>query len=97
MRARRIKRQPASDVAAKKRLQLVGVMWKDAMFSDSEETPKPVPMLTVGFLVEDTKNHISIAHEIGTDGVFRGVTVVPRGIVVSVLVLRKRIMLDLCK
>ena len=95
MRARRIKRQPASEIAAKKRLQIVGVMWKDAVFSDSEEAPKPVPMLTIGFLVEDNKSHVSVAHEIGMDGAFRGVTAVPRGMVASVLVLRKRITLNL--
>lgn len=95
MYARRIKRQPATDVS-KKRLQIVGVVWTDAVFSDKETNPKPIPMFTIGFLVEDNRSHISIAHEIGMDGEFRGVTSVPRGMVTTVMILRKRLMLDLC-
>lgn len=66
----------------KRILQVVGIVWKDAVFSDKEEAPKPVEMLTVGFLVAENAEQISVAHEVDTsDGEFRGVTSVPRGMV----------------
>ena len=78
-------------------LQIIGVVWMDAVFSDTEETPKPEPMFTIGFLVEDAKEHISIAHEIGMDGVFRGTTSVPRGMVRHVYKYGRKISLDVCQ
>ena len=81
MRNRRIaKSAPTSKKVSKQRLQLVGVMWTDAVFDD-ETTPKPMRMFTVGFLVEDNALHVAIAHEVGSDGEFRGTTSVPRGMV----------------
>lgn len=81
MRVRRIAR-PARKPTRKHVLQVVGIIWKDAVFSDKEEVPKPVAMLTVGFLVTENDEQISIAHEVDTsDGEFRGVTSVPRGMV----------------
>ena len=66
----------------KRVLHVVGIIWKDAVFSDKEESPKPVSMLTVGFLVTENAEQVSIAHEVDTtDGEFRGVTSVPRGMV----------------
>ena len=65
------------------RLQLVVVLWMDAVFDD-ETTPKPMRMFTVGFLVEDTSLHVAVAHEVGADGEFRGTTSIPRGMVKKV-------------
>lgn len=81
----------------KKLLQIIGVVWMDAVFSDKEEAPQPIPMFTVGFLVEDVEGYISLAHEIGMDGEFRGTTSVPRGMVKHIYKYGKRISLDLCR
>ena len=85
MRSRRMaKKPPASGKKTSRQLlQLVGVMWTDAVFDD-ETTPKPMRMFTVGFLVEDNDLHVAIAHEVGSDGEFRGTTSVPRGMVKKV-------------
>ena len=81
MRVRRIA-QHAKRPKTRRLLQVVGIVWKDAVFSDKEESPKPVAMLTVGFLVTENAEQISIAHEVDTShGEFRGVTSVPRGMV----------------
>ena len=81
MRRRRIA-TPTKKPKTRRVLQVVGIIWKDAVFSDKEEAPRPVDMLTVGFLVTETDEQVSIAHEVDTsDGEFRGVTSVPRGMV----------------
>ena len=81
MRVRRIA-QHAKRPKTRRLLQVVGIVWKDAVFSDKEEAPKPVDMLTVGFLVGENKDQVSVAHEVDmSDGEFRGVTSVPRGMV----------------
>jgi len=81
MRTRRLAQKPRKP-KSKRILQVVGIIWKDAVFSDKEETPQPVDMLTVGFLVAENAEQVSIAHEVDTsDGAFRGVTSVPRGMV----------------
>ena len=86
MRSRRVASKPLARSGRKvtrQKLQLVGVMWTDAVFDD-ETTPKPMRMFTVGFLVEDNDLHVAIAHEVGSDGEFRGTTSVPRGMVKKV-------------
>ena len=86
MRSRRVASKPPARSGRKvshQKLQLVGVMWTDAVFDD-ETTPKPMRMFTVGFLVEDNDLHVAIAHEVGSDGEFRGTTSVPRGMVKKV-------------
>ena len=82
MRSRRVAKKPPTSgkKTSRQLLQLVGVMWTDAVFDD-ETTPRPMRMFTVGFLVEDNDLHVAIAHEVGSDGEFRGTTSVPRGMV----------------
>ena len=65
----------------RKKLQIVGLLWTDAVFSDKEEAPKPMAMFTVGFMVEETSEHVAVAHEVDEEGGFRGTTTVPRGMV----------------
>lgn len=91
MHMRRIAAKPRKP-KHKRSLQVVGIVWKDAVFSDKEEAPKPVEMLTVGFLVTETSEQVSIAHEVDTsDGEFRGVTSVPRGMVTRTMKLGRTI------
>lgn len=95
MRLPKISRHAGSKPRQKK-LQVVVVAWKDAVFSHEEETPAPLLMFTVGFLVESTDSHVSIAHEVGHDGTYRGTTTVPRGMVQSVMKLSRTFTIDLC-
>ena len=82
MQVRRLAAHPHRKPKQRRILQVVGIIWKDAVFSDKEEAPKPVDMLTVGFLVGENKDQVSVAHEVDmSDGEFRGVTSVPRGMV----------------
>ena len=93
MRSRRVASKPLARSGKRvghQRLQIVGVMWLDAVFDDAV-TPSPMRMLTVGFLVEDNEKHVAIAHEVGSDGEFRGTTSVPRGMVKKVTKLGKPI------
>ena len=96
MRNPKTKRQPATHKPAKKTLRIVLVTWRDAVFSSEEESPRPIMMLTLGFLVEDSDSHIAVAHEVGLDGTFRGVTSVPRGMVQNVMRLGRAITIELC-
>ena len=85
MRARRLVKLP-SKPKARRVFQVIGLFWKDAVFSDEVERPQPADMLTIGFLVSENPEQISVAHEIDTDsGEFRGVTAVPRGMVQKVV------------
>ena len=84
MRSRRTRVLPDPTLTSrrKRRFGLIGVIWTDAVFSHEEESPAPVVMLTVGFRVKSsTKGHISVAHEVGEDGAFRGTTSIPDGMV----------------
>ena len=76
--------RPTRKPHSRQMLQLAGVIWTDAVFDD-ETTPKPMRMFTVGFIVEDTPLHVAIAHEVGSDGEYRGTTSVPRGMVVKLI------------
>ena len=80
MRKPKAARSFTSKKHTRQTMQLAGVLWTDAVFDD-ETTPKPMRMFTVGFLVEDTEVHVAIAHEVGSDGEYRGTTSVPRGMV----------------
>ena len=85
MRARRLVKG-ATKPKAKRIFQVVGLFWTDAVFSDENDRPRPAEMLTVGFLVSENDEQISVAHELDTDdGTFRGVTAVPRGMVQKVV------------
>ena len=91
MRSRRMaKASPTSRRSARLLLQLVAVTWSDAVYDD-ETTPRPMRMFTVGFLVEDNDLHVAVAHEVGSDGEFRGTTSIPRGMVKKVTKFGRRI------
>ena len=97
MQRTKTKRQPIPrSPAAKKNLQIVVVVWRDAVFSDTEEAPTPALMFTVGYLVERNDSHIAVAHEIGNDGAFRGTTSIPSGMIQSVMGLKRTLTIELC-
>lgn len=86
MRVRRLGTTATKKPTHKQVFQIVGLFWKDAVFSDETEHPQPADMLTVGFLVKETPEVISVAHEVDTDNrEFRGVTSVPRGMVTKIV------------
>ena len=82
MRVRKIARKTETqDQPRVKSLKIVGVVWVDAVFSHEEATPAPTKMFTVGFLVKSPRGQVSVAHEVGADGIFRGTTSIPKGMV----------------
>ena len=90
MRKPKAVRPSASRKQSRQMLQLAGVLWTDAVFDD-EVTPKPMQMLTVGFLVENNEVHVAISHEVGSDGEYRGTTSIPRGMVKKLLKFGRRV------
>jgi hypothetical protein len=74
---------------------LVALTWLDAhgSISPSEvhEIPHaPIKITTYGLLMRDDEAGVSVANEACHDGTYRGVTFVPRGMVVSVEPVIKR-------
>jgi hypothetical protein len=70
--------------------KIVMVTWKDAYgdLDDYHEGMPPYVLFhTVGFLVRKDKESVAVAQDHG-DGSFRTVTVIPRGMVVSIRRLR---------
>lgn len=68
--------------------RMVVVSWRDA-YSRSAWTPAPatlgpMPCLTVGFLVEDEKEYITVAQSWSTDDGIGDRTSIPRGCITSV-------------
>ena len=75
----------------KKTFNLVAVLWKDANIHNDEDAPLPlpVPALTLGLLLEDTPDCVTIASELFADGDMRQKQTIPRGMVIRVIPLRK--------
>jgi hypothetical protein len=74
---------------------MVEVIWNDASeltsgWTDEIEKDEPALALSVGFLVRETKEHIIIAQDIDQQGHHNGRSQIPRGMVKSLKVLRKK-------
>jgi hypothetical protein len=72
-------------------LHIAAVVWDDAHASavaeyseDEIARAKPFKFTSVGLLVRADETVVAIAGEQGEDGKFRGVTFIPRGMVVSI-------------
>lgn len=68
--------------------ELYAAAWNDAHGSDGtlhahEVDHKPYMYTTVGFLIKSDEVGVSIAFERGEDGRYRGITFIPRAIVVE--------------
>ena len=74
---------------------LVEVIWNDAAgirhgWAAKAETLDPYIALSVGFLIQETNEHIRIAQDTDTEGSHNGRTQIPRGMVLRMKVLRKK-------
>ena len=59
------------------------VMWIDSSLQngqvDASEFPKPVTITSVGFVVEETDDHLVLARDdMGHDGDYRGLCAIPK-------------------
>ena len=74
---------------------MVEVIWDDAAglrhgWEDTVEKLEPQIVLSVGFLIRETPDHIIIAQDTDSDGQHNGRSQIPRGMIKSIKVLRKR-------
>lgn len=74
---------------------LVMVLWNDAAgirhgWAAKSETLEPYLAVSVGFLIQETAEHIRIAQDVDGEGSHNGRTQIPRGMVKKIKVLRKR-------
>lgn len=79
----------------KQHFDLVMVLWNDAAgirhgWAAKSETLEPYLALSVGFLIQETDEHIRIAQDTDSEGSHNGRTQIPRGMVKKMKVLRKR-------
>lgn len=73
---------------------LVEIVWDDAAAHENEWTDvvqvKPQLVLSVGFLVYAKRDYVVIAQDVDDEGGHNGRTQIPRGMVRSLRVLRKK-------
>ena len=74
---------------------MVEVIWDDASeltsgWSDEIEKTEPALALSVGFLINETKEHIVIAQDTDEQGHHNGRSQIPRGMVKRIKTLRKK-------
>lgn len=70
------------------------VVWDDAAglrhgWMSSEEELKPQLVLSVGFLIQETPDHIVIAQDVDGEGAHNGRSQIPRGMVKQIKIIRK--------
>lgn len=73
----------------------VMVLWDDATelpagWTDEVEEVEPALAISVGFLIKETKDHIVLALDIDANGHHNGRSQIPRGMVKSIKVLKKK-------
>ena len=73
---------------------LVEVWWDDASalkhgWEEKDADLKPQMVLSVGFLIKETDDHILIAQDIDPQGMHNGRTQIPRGMVKNIKVLKR--------
>lgn len=70
--------------------KLVAVTWNDAhgsatsAYAEHEIPHAPIVIVTYGLLLRDDEAGVTIANEVCDDSTYRGVTFVPRGMIVKV-------------
>lgn len=74
---------------------LVEITWDDASeltagWTDEIDKSEPQLALSVGFLISDTKDHVVIAMDLDEQGHHNGRSQIPRGMVKTIKVLRKK-------
>ena len=74
---------------------LYEVWWDDAAglrngWMERTEHPKPQMVISVGFLISETEDHIIIAQDTDPDGQHNGRTQIPRGMIKHAKILRKK-------
>lgn len=72
---------------------MVEVVWDDASeltagWTDTLERTEPALALSVGFLIQQTKDHIVIAMDLDAEGHHNGRSQIPAGMVKRIKVLR---------
>ena len=78
----------------KQHYDIVEIWWDDASemepgWKDELEKPEPALALSVGFLLQNDKDHVVIALDTDGDGHHNGRGQIPRGMVKKIKVLRK--------
>jgi len=63
---------------------IIGVVWMDTAQEDSPRVI-PVPMVTIGELVEDHPDFIRITSEVHADGGARDHTAIPKGVIKEII------------
>jgi len=74
---------------------LIEVIWDDAAglrhgWESSIEKLEPQTVLSVGFLLKETDDHIVIAQDVDAEGQHNGRSQIPKGMVKKIKVLKKR-------
>ena len=74
---------------------LVEVVWEDCTaledgWTNRDENIRPALVLSVGFLVQETKSHLIIAQDIDEDGYKNGRSQIPRGMVKRMTILKRK-------
>lgn len=78
----------------KQQYPLVEVIWDDAAglrhgWMDEKEELKPQLVLSVGFLIQETDDHIVIAMDTDQEGAHNGRSQIPRGMIKHMKILKK--------
>lgn len=79
-----------------KKYPIILVTYDDATIVNSISDPEtedfsPIRVQSVGWLIRDYADYVSVAHELLEDGRVKHVTTVPKGCIVSKQVLREQI------
>lgn len=80
----------------KRRFPIVEVIWHDATELDGwkdgnePEDPKPCPVLSVGYLVHKCKDYIVLAQDVAHDGDRCGRGQIPRAMIKTLRVIKKK-------
>lgn len=77
------------------KFDLIECVWDDASeltagWTDEIDKSEPQLALSVGFLISDTKDHVVIAMDLDEQGHHNGRSQIPRGMVKTIKVLRKK-------
>jgi hypothetical protein len=77
------------------KFDMVEVIWDDATelpagWTDEVQKIEPALALSVGFLIQESKDHIVLALDLDANGHHNGRSQIPRGMVKKLKVLRKK-------
>jgi hypothetical protein len=70
---------PTKRIKKPETLPIVAIEWTDAVYSHYDDgLADPCPMMTFGFLLENTKEHVKLAAEVWADGGKRHIMTIPK-------------------